>query len=73
MITLHLTIFVATFIMIIIGNVQDSGKYTCELDSDDDDPLSVTHTLQILGMGIMQLIIMAVVILLVMIINIIKI
>ena len=35
--------------MIIIGNVQDSGKYTCELDSDEDDPLSVTHTLQILG------------------------
>ena len=35
--------------MIVIGNVQDSGKYTCELDSDEDDPLSVTHTLQILG------------------------
>ena len=43
--------------MIVIGNVQDSGKYTCELDSDEDDPLSVTHTLQILG-EIMMMIMM---------------
>ena len=49
MIIVDITIFVVIFVMIIIGNVQDSGKYTCELDSDEDDPLSVTHTLQILG------------------------
>ena len=59
MITLHLTIFVATFIIIIIG-VQDSGKYTCELDSDEDDPLSVTHTLQILGEIMIMMMIMMV-------------
>ena len=49
MIIVNITIFVVIFVMIKIGNYQDSGKYTCELDSDEDDPLSVTHTLQILG------------------------
>ena len=44
--------------MIVIGNVQDSGKYTCELDSDEDDPLSVTHTLQILGEIMIMIMIM---------------
>ena len=37
---------------LIVSNVTegDAGEYRCELDTDDEFPLSVSHTLQILGM-----------------------
>ena len=54
--------------MIMIGNVQDSGKYTCELDSDEDDPLSVTHTLQILGEKMIMMMVMMMVMMMIMIV-----
>ena len=36
--------------LVIVNVTQaDAGSYTCELDTDDISPLSVSHQLQILG------------------------
>ena len=36
---------------LIVSNIteSDAGEYRCELDTDDEYPLTLSHTLQILG------------------------
>ena len=40
---------VGTDLVIVNVTQADAGSYTCELDTDDISPLSVSHQLQILG------------------------
>ena len=40
---------VGTDLVIVNVTQSDAGSYTCELDTDDLNPLAVSHNLQILG------------------------
>ena len=42
---------------LIVSNIteSDAGEYRCELDTDDEYPLTLSHTLQILGKFAMNL------------------
>ena len=40
---------VGTDLVIVNVTQSDSGSYTCELDTNEDTPLAVSHNLQILS------------------------